>query len=437
MAQDVSIPIAETLRKCFPAELLHAWAHETGFVQRRRKVDPVTFFWALVFGFATGRERTLAGLRRSYHRVADEIAPSSFYKRFNTSLAAFFQRAVCYALEHLGLDHGPALQGHFASFRDLMLVDSSLIQVHDLLQGVFRGTRKTAPATAKAQVVLSVRGAGRSSIQFTGERTNDGRTLVIGPWVEQKLLVFDLGFFVYPLFHAITENHGFFVSRVKRHINLQIDAVRTPAHASSVGQRLRDAIQTWTEPVVDLDVRVPIHRTKYGRYSERMTRPYRVVAVRHPESGAYHLYMTNVPTARLAADAVPAVYAARWHIELLFKEWKSHYHLTDLPSSKRAIVETLLHATVLTLIVSRRLASELRRRVATAARRVRPQRWAALIESLAADLLWVVVRRDQESRAVELALRRALLAEAIDPNLRRQGLLEAVQWRLYQPAQPA
>jgi len=422
-----SIPIADTLHKCFPDRLLREWARETGVVKRQRKVDPVTFFWTLVCGFATGGDRTLSGLRRAYHRVAKELAPSSFYKRFSVPLVAFLRRAVVHAIEQIGLDGGAALQGPFASFRDLILVDSSVIQVHDLLRTEFRGTRRTAPAAAKVHVVLGVRGVGRSSVQLTGERTNDARTLIVGDWVKGHLLVFDLAYFAYPLFHAISAHGGYFLSRVKRHVNLSIAAIRTPDHESSVGLPLREALATWTAPFVDLDVLLPVHRTPWGRYRSRDRRPFRVVAVRRTDTTTYDLYLTNVAAEQLSADGISSVYASRWHIELLFKEWKRHYRLSDLPSAQRHIVESLLYATILTLVASHRLAAEVRKRLGTVARRIRAQRWAALFEALAPDLLTVLVRRGRESRVVELSLRRALLAEAIDPNDRRRSLLEAIE----------
>jgi len=429
-----SIPIARTLRKCFPDSLLHAWARETGVVKRQRKVDPVTLFWTVVCGFATGRERTLAGLRRTYHRVAEELAPSSFYKRFSPALATFFRRAVVHALEQIGLDRGPALEGPFTSFRDLVLVDSSVIHLHDLLQTEFRGTRRTAPSAAKLHVVLGVRGVGRSSVQLTGERANDGRTLTIGEWVKGHLLVFDLAYFVYPLFHAISAQGGYFLSRVKRHVNLSIAAMRTPEHEDSVGRPLREAMTTWTAPFVDLDVWLPAHRTRWGRYTDRDRRLFRVVAVRRTDTATYDLYLTNASPRRLSAKAVSAVYASRWHIELVFKEWKRHYHLSDLPSAKRHIVESLLYATILTLVVSHRLADEVRRRLGALARRIRAQRWGALFEALAPDLVTVMIRPRRESRVVELSLRRVLLAEAIDPNARRRSLFEAIERRQHRYA---
>lgn len=431
-----SIPIADTVRNLFPDHLIATWARDTGVVQRRRKVDPVILFWVVVCGFTVGGERTLAGLRRAYHRVADELAPSSFYKRFTPALAEFFRRAALHALDQFGLDCGRALKGPFASFRDLILLDASVIHLHDLLRDVFRGTRRTAPAAAKLNLVLGVRGVGRSSVQLTGERIPEQRTVIIDEWVKGHLLIFDLGYFAYPLFHAIVAHGGYFLSRLKRHINLPITAVHTPGHERFVNRPLREAVAAFTAPFVDLELAVPTQRTPWGRYTAAQTRRLRVVAVRRTDTEIYDLYMTNVEPARLGAEELRAVYASRWHIELIFKEWKRHYRLSDLPSAKREIVESLLYATVLTMVVSHRLAQEVRRRLGALSSRIRVLRWAALFEALAPDLLTVMTRPRAESRVVEQSLRRAVLAEAIDPNAGRRSLLESIERRQHQYAHP-
>ena len=51
-------------------------------------------------------------------------------------------------------------------------------------------------------------------------------------------------------------------------------------------------------------------------------------------------------------DDTRAFEAARWRIELIFKELKSHYRLDELPTRKTPIVETLLLGAVITLLIN-------------------------------------------------------------------------------------
>jgi hypothetical protein len=69
MARGRSSDIRRELRKVIPESVVNEWARETGAVQRQRHVRIYDLVWVLVLGFAGGRKRTLAGLRRRYERV--------------------------------------------------------------------------------------------------------------------------------------------------------------------------------------------------------------------------------------------------------------------------------------------------------------------------------------------------------------------------------
>ncbi|GGJ04268.1 hypothetical protein GCM10008995_12590 [Halobellus salinus] len=80
--------IMRRLTTLFPSELLEEHAEELGVVEREGKLQIPVLVWALVFGFAAGESRTLAGFRRSYNSTADEtISPGGFYHRLTPSLA--------------------------------------------------------------------------------------------------------------------------------------------------------------------------------------------------------------------------------------------------------------------------------------------------------------------------------------------------------------
>ena len=94
MARGKCIGVRETLTTLLPKSEIERLAHESGAVRRRRKVDASAMLWSVLLGFGTGRERTLAGVRRTYERVTGKsLVPSSFYDRFTEELARMF-RAV-------------------------------------------------------------------------------------------------------------------------------------------------------------------------------------------------------------------------------------------------------------------------------------------------------------------------------------------------------
>ncbi len=128
---------------------------------------------------------------------------SSFYDRYSTELARMFRAVLRELMTNLAANegrYGDVLEG----LRDVLVADATVVKLHRLLARRFPGTRKnSSPAAAKLHLVMSASGTGAHKVKVTGERTNDHRTLQMGPWVEGRLLLFDLGYFRYQLFDAI------------------------------------------------------------------------------------------------------------------------------------------------------------------------------------------------------------------------------------------
>ena len=155
----------------------------------------------------------------------------------------------------------------------------------------------------------------------------------------------------------------------------------------------------------------------------RLTGPAWLASTRSSE--VYHWYITNLPVDRLKAEEVGKLYAARWTIELLFRELKSCYQLESMLSRKRHVVEAFLYASLLTLLASRALpagCSSLG--VSLADRRTPLERWARLLVSAAPDLLALVLDSAAMARTRERPLLRFFIAEAPDPNVKRKLLPE-------------
>ena len=144
------------------------------------------------------------------------------------------------------------------------------------------------------------------------------------------------------------------------------------------GRRLKEVAGRLQRDVFDVEVEVAFQRRVYAGIRRTIRRRVRLVAVRLPESSEYRFYLTNIDPDSLDAQAIAQTYAARWQIELIFKELKSHYRLDELPTSKAHIVETLLLGAVITLLVSRRLLQAVRERLRRTAYKMPEQRWAAL-----------------------------------------------------------
>lgn len=435
MTRVKSIPIRETLRQLFPTAFLVALARSSGAVRRLRKVDPAALFWTVVLGFGVGQQRTLASLRRAYEKTTGQrVEESSFYDRFNRGFTAMLKSSVDRALIDL-VGVGRNLRGPLEGFRDVILTDSTVIRLHDFLARDFPGCRTNHTKSAlKAHAILSVAGLGKTSIKVTGERAHDGPVFKVGKWVKDHLLLFDLGYFRYQLFACIHDNGGYFLTRLKANANptiVAINRVHRGRVVPVVGEKLRDVAHRLRREVLDVEVTVRFQRRTYAGRARHDVQTLRVVGIRDENAGCHHFYVMNIPVEKLAAEDIRATYALRWQVELLFKELKSHYRIDQMPSRKREIVEALLYASILTLIVSRRLLALVRKALAHLADRIPTQRWAALLESASTELLLIATRPPRELKTLLQRVSATFLHEAVDPNVRRQGLLKAVETRTH------
>jgi IS4 transposase len=424
--------VVQTLTSLFPTEALWRSAKATGVVKRVRKVNVAAFFWTLVLGFGVGKLRSLADLRRAYeNRSGVSVEESSFQDRFTPALASWLRGLALEVLASLAT--GPQrLASTLAGFRDLLLIDSTVLRLRDLLKGSFAACRTNhTKAAAKLHVVMSVGNCSPTRLKLTPERTND-RTpwRRVGGWVKDCLLLFDLGYFGYHHFVLIHENGGFFISRLKGNANPRIVAQNRLWRGRSkpvVGLNLRDAVVGLQREILDVDVEVGFDRRVYDGKRRRDRHVFRVVGVFDEQTRAYHLFMTNVPADRLEGSDIAETYRLRWQIELLFKELKQHYRLDQIPSGKKAVVEALIFAAVLTLVASHALLDAARRRM-PAGRTIPPLRWAAVFDAIAPGLLTMVIDSIARRRgATDPWL--VLLAQAVDPNIARPyALAERVSY---------
>lgn len=413
MAKKHSIDIRRTLSKVVTKRFLEESAVETGFIVRDRKIEPVAFFWTLVLGFGVGSTKSFASLRRCYQReTGKSLVPSAFYDRFTPALVAWLECVLAHVLSHAA-EPARALRGRLSVFKDVLLMDATVLRLHDQLEKCFAACRTNhTKAAAKLTVVMSVVGRGPRRLVLTGERRHDSKLHGVGEWVRGRLLLFDLGYYSYAMFSAIVRHGGFFVTRLKDNANPVI-----VEEGPLFGQPLQDVLATIRRPVLDVRVQVRYKR-KNGSFGHAI---HRVVAVRNEDTRQYHLYITNVSPEMLDAHDIARVYAARWEIEILFRQLKSQFRLDQFPSAKKHVIRALLLASIFTLVTSRTFWNEVRRQYAHLADRIPHERFAKLFEALAQPALSLLLAGRRSAARRQSDLMRFLIKEMIDPNRTRLG----------------
>ena len=416
MARPAASHILGALTSLVPRRRIRELARELGVVQRRRKLDVVALVYALALGFSVGDRRTLSGLRRAYLRVTGtRLAPSSFHARFSAGMVKLVRTLAIEALDTLARAR-PQLKGVLGPFVEVLAVDSALLRLHDALEPFYPSVwTHYMKASAKLTVVMNVVARGANTVRLSHGSRHDRHLLQAGPWMKGRLLLFDLGFFRTPLFLQIDRYGGYFLSRARKHANPTIVACHCAAQRHLVGLKLLDALPRLGTD--NLDVEAEMGYQRHHRRGPRVTNHrarFRFVAIYNHEHRRWQGYVTNLPPSLMNAEHFAAVYAARWEVELLFRELKGTYRIEHMPSANKHVTETLIYAALLSLALSRRIYRALAPRPIDRFR-MPLDRFATLVAMVAHDLLDVLLCPHHRARRIERFLR----AEAQDPNRAR------------------
>lgn len=427
--------IERALNKLFSPEWITQTAKESGFVIRSRKIDPVIFFWTLILGFGVSMQHSLAKLRRSHETAsADSIVPSAFYDRFTPSLVALFKAAVAHAISQHIAEPTRSMSEKLRGFKDLVAADGTILRLHEKLAKQWPACRTNhTKAAVKVHIVASALVAGPRHVALYSERTPEVKTLVIGDWVKDKILLLDLGFFKYQIFSQIQEHGGYFVSRLKGNSDPLIVRTLRKCRGYSIcldGKRLRFILESLKREVIDAEVEIAFRVPNPKGKTSPKTEIYRLVGLMNKETKEYNLYLTNIPAEKLPAEDIALMYRARWTIELLFKELKSTYALNRINSAKPEIMEVLILTAILTLIVSRKILSVIQMARPDQVKRMTTLRWSNIFAAGAYRTLEKVLidaGRDPDA----FGLFEYYFAEVLDPNVNRDRLIDP--WTSYEP----
>jgi len=307
-------------------------------------------------------------------------------------------------------------------FSDVFIQDSTIIRLNKILADKWPAARsKTVAAGVKVSILVSAKANGPKSISIIPERMNDIKTLKIGSWIRDRIILIDLGFYKYALFSKIQNNGGYFVSRMKSNANPLILGLNKGCKLDErkiKGKKLAEILKDLNGEVLDSKIEIKYYNKKSGN-REKNLEEFRLVAIYNEEDEKYHVYITNISDVLLTSKDIANLYKGRWEIELVFKELKSKFQLDVIETTNEQAIEAFIWLSILTMIVSRELYSIVKKlNPDKKATRFTQMRWSnVFIEScpdFLRDLLSYLGVRDVISTKLEI-----YESQALDPHVNR------------------
>jgi IS4 transposase len=105
-------------------------------------------------------------------------------------------------LENIAQGLNRVLKEKLAGFKDLVIQDSTIVRLHKNLAKKWPATRsRKVAAGVKVSLLISAVADGPKRVKLYGERTSEIKTLRIGPWIKNRILLIDLGFYKHQSTH--------------------------------------------------------------------------------------------------------------------------------------------------------------------------------------------------------------------------------------------
>ncbi len=344
--------VLPTLTNAFCEETVREEARSEGVVQRQGKVDAYHLLVVVVLGLVMRGPAAIAQLGQTFGELTGtRLARSSFWYRFKPGFARLVEGVLSRVVSD-AREVSVKPPGVLSVFKDVLAADATVMKVPDSLRPVWKGTRRnSARAALKVHAWIRVFTGELVKYSVTPEAYADSRAFGIDQQLRGVLMLFDRGYSAPSLWRLIDSVGGYFLSRIPAQWNQTIVSENRKHRGRArclVGQSLQGAFTTLNRSVVDVNAEFRCKVRKYGELAERYEqKEFRVVALRHPQTNEFGLFVTNAPPEMLAVEDIYQVYRLRWEVETFFKTLKSGCAADEFPSSKQHIVETLLYAGLL------------------------------------------------------------------------------------------
>jgi hypothetical protein len=348
-------------------------AHETGVIQRQRKLSGAALIQTLVFGWLNQPGATVTQLTQMAALRGVVVTPQALDQRFTPELGTCLERFFAAAVSELcgGPEAEPVAIPLLQRFTGVWILDSTTLSLPTEAAERWPGCggrpgEGLAAVKVTTQVDL-VRGRFAAP-ELTSGRTPDRATalqhaaLPVG-----SLRLSDLGYFTLAVFRRLDAEQSFFLTRVPVNVTLV-----TPE-----GDRIAD-VPRWLEAQVDagggvdqpmvlgvterLPVRLLAVRVPAAVAAERRRRLRRVakkqgqmVSALALARAGWTVLATNVPPERLSRTEACTLARARWQIELLFKRWKQDGQVANWRSANPHRILVEVYAKLTGMLLQQRL----------------------------------------------------------------------------------
>ena len=387
---------AQEVQSFLSPNILRNLARDVGFVQRTSKYQAKDLVALCVWMSQNVAKTSLTQLCSCLEASTEVlISPEGLNQRFNATAVQFLQQLLAELLNQK-LSSTKLISSPYTSiFKRIRILDSTAFQLPDVFSSVYPGAGGCShTAGVKIQLEYDLL-SGQFLHIHTGSGKQHDRTYgsLCAPTVAANdLCIRDLGYFHLKDLQHIQDKKAYYISRIKSNTRIyqknstpdyfqdgrikkgteyiQID-MEVLMNSLQPGQtcEIFDAFVGMTDKV---PTRVIVHRLTKEQQQKRLQDQ----TVREKKKGmkysprskrlsGINVYMTNTPTDIVPMGQVHDWYSLRWQIEILFKTWKSFFHIHHCKKIKRERLECHLYGQLIAILLCSSIMFQMRKLLLT------------------------------------------------------------------------
>jgi hypothetical protein len=307
------------------------------------------------------RWAVLLGVLRS-----GRLSKQSIWKRINQSAVCFLQQILGLVLAERITSQKHRVCEALRSFGRVIIQDSTNIKLAARLAAFFPGSRNQCGAKhgqLKVQATYELLTQRFLNFSLSGFNRNDQAAAgdVMSLIQKGDLILRDLGYFVVESFQRIAEAGAFFLSRLRLDTSLfdpdtgkQINLLGQLKRYGQLDRPILLGSRKLPARLVAIKLPEPVaaeRRRKAKANRDKRSKP----NATHLALLGWAIFVTNVERKVMSAQTVAKVYGLRWRIETIFKAWKSHFRITEVPKGSEPQLLVIFYARLIFITVMAQL----------------------------------------------------------------------------------
>lgn len=376
---------------------LNRFARESNLVQRKsNSFDPESFLLTLIDCVNTGKG-SLNEIATAYAKQANgsNLSPQAIHERITreeTSLECFLCRCISHTIAGKFRSNAELRTISNTKFNRILVEDSSFVKLLKSCADIFKAHGNAHGKTAGMKLDLCFDLLTGDPIEASlHSGTTQDRSIgwdVLDYLQPSDLVLRDMGYFDVSLFSSIEKMLAYWLSRLTSSALVTLEEIDDKTGETSTTRPLEDLLKSTDLNQLDLTCYVTAEGHKCRLVATRASaeetakqrRELRSKAKKNGKTpsqqsllrAGWHIMITNIESEKLEVEKLNSIYRQRWQIEIIFRGWKQSSLMSESlrrKSSAQHLIAFML-TSILILLLTMKLAAELRRQNITLSQRL-------------------------------------------------------------------